>query len=173
MQKYFTELNNELIMDKLNRYISFELLLALLIIIAFFLPWIDAGLVKVVGWDIPRTQKSVTKVTNFFSKNKESIYQTYAIFLVPAFSLLSMIFWIYMKQTISRVILFISGLFGFILSIYLFFNLPKIGNGVYLLCISSLISIIYLFFSFKSMKKVDNTEENIELLPKQDNVLEE
>ena len=63
-------------MEKKNRYLSFELIFALLFIIAFFLPWLDKWGVKIVGWDVPDLQKKITKATNFikiFSKNKVDI----------------------------------------------------------------------------------------------------
>ncbi len=85
-------------MEKLNRYLSFELLFAILFVIAFSLPWLDMGMIKIVGWDIPDIQKKLTKVTNFFSKNKESVYTTYAVYLIPIFSIISGILWLSLKK---------------------------------------------------------------------------
>lgn len=143
-------------MEKTNRYVSFELLLALLFIIAFFLPWLDMGLVKVVGWDIPDIQKKMTKVTNFFklfSKNKESVYTTYIIYLIPLFSFIVMSLWLLAKPRIARILLMVTGFFALIVSFNLFYKLPKIGSGVYLLCGASVVTIVYLIIIFRRNKK--------------------
>ncbi len=143
-------------MEKVNRYISFELLFALLFIIAFFLPWLDMGAWKVVGWDIPGLQKNLTKVTNvfkLFSKNKESVYTTYVVYLVPLFSIIAMCLWILLKTRAARFILMVTSIFAFIVSLNLFYKLPKIGSGVYLLCGASILSVVYLLYIFRRNKR--------------------
>jgi len=143
-------------MEKTNRYVSFELLLALLFIIAFFLPWLDMGLVKVVGWDIPDIQKKMTKVTNFFkffSKNKESVYTTYVIYLIPLFSFIVMSLWLLMKPKLARILLTVTGFFALIVSFNLFYKLPKIGSGVYLLFGTSVVTLVYLIIVYRRNKK--------------------
>ncbi|MFT3994276.1 MAG: hypothetical protein QM660_08210 [Dysgonomonas sp.] len=152
-------------MNRVNRYISFELLFALLIIIAYFLPWLDMGLIKAVGWDIPKLQKTITKVTNLFSRNKSFIYQTYAIFGVPVLSAISMLLWVMLKKKASRFFLYLSSILGFVLSLYLYTALPKVGSGVYLLTGSTLLSIIYLVLSRKkksnnNLSERDNSQPN-------------
>ena len=152
-------------MEKLNRYISFELLFCILFIIAFSLPWLDMGLVKIVGWDIPDIQKKLTKVTNFFSRNKESIYTTYLVYLIPLFSIITAILWISLKKKIARVLLFFTGILGFVVSLNLFYKLPKAGSGVYLLTGTSILTILYLIFVLR--RKKDKTDL-IETPPKID-----
>ncbi len=147
-------------MEKLNRYLSFELLFAILFVIAFSLPWLDMGMIKIVGWDIPDIQKKLTKVTNFFSKNKESVYTTYAVYLIPIFSIISGILWLSLKKKASRVVLMITGVFAFIISLVLFYKLPKSGSGVYLLCGTSVLSIIYLIIAFRRKNTEILTEIN-------------
>lgn len=159
-------------MEKQNRFLSFELLLAILFIIAFFLPWLDWGMLKVVGWDIPDLQKKMTKVTNFFklfSKNKEWIYSTHVVYVIPLLSLVTMAFWMILKKKISRVLLMITGIFGLIVSLNLFYKLPKAGSGVYLLTACSVVSIVYLIIIFGRKKKgepetelIDTPLENID-----------
>ncbi|MBK5723024.1 hypothetical protein JGH11_19325 [Dysgonomonas sp. Marseille-P4677] len=143
-------------MEKLNRYISFELLFCILFIVAFSLPWLDMGLVKIVGWDIPDIQKKLTKVTNFFSRNKESVYTTYAVYLIPLFSIIIAILWISLKKRTARVLLFITGILGFVVSLNLFYKLPKAGSGVYLLTATSILTILYLLIALR--KKKDKVE---------------
>lgn len=150
-------------MDKLNRYISFELLFALLFIIAFSLPWLDMGLVKIVGWDIPDIQKKVTKVTNFFSRNKESVYTTYVVYLVPLLSILSAVLWLSLKKKSARILLMVAGILAFVVSLNLFYKLPKYGSGVYLLFATSILSVAYLTIVFRK-KKVKPTIEDDNLL---------
>ncbi len=152
-------------MEKLNRYISFELLFCILFIIAFSLPWLDMGLVKIVGWDIPDIQKKLTKVTNFFSRNKESIYTTYVVYLIPLFSIITVILWISLKKKTARALLFFTGILGFIVSLNLFYKLPKAGSGVYLLTGTSILTILYLIFVLR--RKKDKTDL-IETPPKID-----
>lgn len=152
-------------MEKLNRYISFELLFCILFIIAFSLPWLDMGLVKIVGWDIPDIQKKLTKVTNFFSRNKESIYTTYVVYLIPLFSIITAILWISLKKKTARVLLFFTGILGFVVSLNLFYKLPKAGSGVYLLTGTSILTILYLIFVLR--RKKDKTDL-IETPPKID-----
>lgn len=147
-------------MDKLNRYISFELLFALLFIIAFSLPWLDMGLVKIVGWDIPDIQKKVTKVTNFFSRNKESVYTTYIVYLVPLLSIFSAVSWLSLKKKSARVLLMIAGILAFVVSLNLFYKLPKYGSGVYLLCATSILSVVYLIIIFRKKKVKPVIDDN-------------
>ncbi|MFV0310061.1 MAG: hypothetical protein ACK5KN_00245 [Dysgonomonas sp.] len=147
-------------MDKLNRYISFELLFALLFIIAFSLPWLDMGLVKIVGWDIPDIQKKVTKVTNFFSRNKESVYITYVVYLVPLLSIFSAVSWLSLKKKSARVLLMIAGILAFVVSLNLFYKLPKYGSGVYLLCATSILSVVYLIIIFRKKKVKSVIDDN-------------
>ncbi len=114
------------------------------------------GLVKVVGWDIPDIQKKMTKVTNFFkffSKNKESVYTTYIIYLIPLFSFIVMSLWLLAKPRIARILLMVTGFFALIVSFNLFYKLPKIGSGVYLLCGASVVTIVYLIIIFRRNKK--------------------
>lgn len=144
---------------KTNKYLSFELIFALLFIIAFFLPWVDMGLIKIIGWDLPSVQKTMTKIGNLFSRNKTSIYTTYTIYGIPMLSLLSIISYFLGKQKISRILLLLSSISAFILSIYLFFKVPKADSGIYVLCISSFISLFYLFFSKRN--NFDKEKENI------------
>mgnify|MGYP001754629123 CR=1 FL=1 len=150
-------------MDKLNRYISFELLFALLFILAFSLPWLDMGLVKIVGWDIPDIQKKVTKVTNFFSRNKESVYTTYVVYLVPLLSIFSAVLWLSLKKKSARILLMAAGILAFVVSLNLFYKLPKYGSGVYLLFATSILSVAYLIIIFRK-KKVKPTIEDDNLL---------
>lgn len=160
-------------MEKLNKYLSFELLLALLFIIAFFLPWLDMGMIKIVGWDIPDIQKKMTKVTNFFkffSKNKESVYFAYVVYLIPLLSVFVISLWILLKQKAGRVLLMVTGIFAFVVSLNLFYKLPKAGSGVYLLCAASVITIIYLIIVFRRKKKVE--PETIETPPDSPNIIE-
>lgn len=149
-------------MEKLNRYLSFELLFAILLIIAFFLPWLDKMGVKIVGWDIPELQKKMTQVTNFFkffSKNKDWVYSTHVVYLVPLFSAIVMVLWLWLKKKAARILLMITGVFALIVSLQLFSKLPGIGSGVYLLCGTSVLIIIYSIIIFRRKKKV-KTEPN-------------
>jgi len=159
-------------MEKQNRFLSFELLLALLFIIAFFLPWLDWGMLKVTGWDIPDLQKKMTRVTNFFkffSKNKDWIYSTHVVYIIPVLSLIVMAFWLMLKPKVARVFLMITGIFGFVVSLNLFYKLPKAGSGVYLLTAASIVSIIYLIIVFRRKKKtepelIDTPPDDIEAI---------
>lgn len=151
-------------MDKINRFFSVEIVLALLLIIAYFLPWADLGVIKFTGWEIPKLQKTMTQVTNFFSRNKSSVYTAYAIFIIPILSSLVIVLWIMLKKRMSRILLFLTSLIGIPLSIYLFFNLPKHGStGMYLLGLSSLISVAYLIQLRKRRRRTKNKNviENI------------
>lgn len=141
-------------MNKLNRYISFELLFCILFIVAFSLPWLDMGLIKIVGWDIPDIQKKLTRLTNFFSHNKESKYTTYVVYLIPLFSIITSILWIKMKQKTARILLLITGILGIVVSFNLFYKLPKPGSGVYLLTATSFLSVIYLYFTLRKKKTI-------------------
>lgn len=156
-------------MEKHNRFLSFELLFALLLIIAFFLPWLDWKMIKVVGWDIPDLQKKMTQVTNFFkffSKNKDWVYSTHIVYLVPLFSIMVISLWLMVRPKLARILLFITSIFSFIVSLNLFYKLPKSGSGVYLLCGTSVIAIIYLIYIFSQRKKAKT--ELIETTPEID-----
>lgn len=155
-------------MEKQNRFLSFELLLALLFIIAFFLPWLDWGIMKVVGWDIPELQKKMTKVTNFFkffSKNKDWIYTTHVVYVIPLLSIVVMAFWMMLKKKTARVFLMTTGIFAFVVCLNLFYKLPKAGSGVYLLTACSVVSIVYLIIVFCRKKKKEPEAELIDTPP--------
>lgn len=153
-------------MNKINRFVSIEIILALLIIIAFFLPWIDLGIIKMTGWEIPNLQKKITQVGNFFSRNKSSIYTSYAIFFLPLLSAGIIALWILAKEKLAQILLFINGILGTTLSVYLFFSLPKRGStGIYLLFLASLLAVIYAVFLYRKKRKAclieEDTSENI------------
>lgn len=148
-------------MNKINRFVSIEISLALLIIIAFFLPWIDLGIVKMTGWEIPNLQKKISQVGNFFSRNKSSIYTSYAIFLLPLISTGIIALWILTKEKLARILLTINGIFGTTLSVYLFFSLPKRGStGIYLLFLVSLLAVIYAVYLYRKKNKTCLIEED-------------
>lgn len=153
-----------------NRFVSFDLILALLFIVAFFLPWLDMWGIKIIGWDIPELQKRMTKVTNlfkFFSKNKDWLYSTHIVYIIPLLSVISMLLWVFLKQKSSRVILLVTGIFGLVVTANLFYKLPKAGSGVYLLGITSVISIFYAIIVLKRKKKVVISESVIDI-PEED-----
>ncbi len=54
----------------------------------------------------------------------------------------------------------ITGVFAFIISLVLFYKLPKSGSGVYLLCGTSVLSIIYLIIAFRRKNTEILTEIN-------------
>ncbi len=143
-------------MNKLNRYFSIELVFAILLIVAFFLPWLDWGLLRKTGWDIPGFQQGVTKTTNFinfFSKNKESEYTAYVVFSIPFLSVIICLLWMWMKEKAARIFLLITGVIGVAVSINLFYKLPKAESGVYLLCAVSALSVIYCTLILRKRKK--------------------
>ncbi|GAB6008735.1 hypothetical protein [Dysgonomonas reticulitermitis] len=149
-------------MHKLNRYISIEMVFAILLIIAFFLPWLDWGLLKKTGWDIPGFQQGVTKTTNFikfFSKNKESEYTAYVVFSIPFLSVIVCLLWIWLKRKAARFFLLITGILGVAISINLFYKLPKAGSGVYLLCGVSVLSVIYCISMLRKKKKPEEVTD--------------
>ena len=146
-------------MHKLNRYISIEMVFAILLIVSFFLPWLDLGLLKKTGWDIPGFQQGVTKTTNFikfFSKNKESEYTAYVIFSIPFLSVVVCLLWIWLKQKAARFFLLIAGILGIAISLNLFYKLPKAGSGVYLLCAVSALSVIYCILMLRKRKNKED-----------------
>lgn len=151
-------------MEKRNRFLSFELLFALLFIVAFFLPWLDYGPLKTIGWKIPGLNEDITRATNFvkfFSKNKESVYTGYVLHLIPILSAIIIVLCLFLKQKAARVLLLLTGIIGFILSIYMFYKLPGVGNGVYLLSGSTALSVVYTFFALrkkKADKEIANTD---------------
>lgn len=146
-------------MNKINRFISIEVILALLIIVAYFLPWIDFGIVKQIGWEIPKLQKKITQASNLFSRNKSFIYTSYAILLLPLISVIIIALWGMLKHKAARALLFISGILGTALAIYLFFSLPKHGSsGVYLLFLASSLSAIYCIIIRKRERRIKNVD---------------
>lgn len=151
-------------MSKRNRFLSLELLLAILFIAAFFLPWLDMWGVKVVGWDIPDLQKKMTKVTNFFkffSKNKEWIYSTHIVYIIPILSSLVILTWLFLRKKVSQVLLLITGVFSVVVVVNLFMKLPKAGNGVYLLAVTSVLAVIYSIIVLRRKKEIVQEEVDI------------
>lgn len=149
-------------MNKKNRFVSIELLLAILIIVAFFLPWIDAGIVKFTGWEIPNMNRKITNITNtlnIFSKKKDWADQGYVLFIMPFLSSLVIGCWIMMKPKIAQSILLLNGFVGVVFGIYMFFTLPKVGSGVYMLLIVALLSLVYSFIVLKK-KRVESKKQS-------------
>lgn len=155
-------------MEKLKRFVSIEIVLALLIIICYFLPWVDFGIFKITGWEIPTMKliKIMNKVGDLFSKEQTNPYQYHVIYIIPLLSILSAIFWVLLKKKISRILLCIDGIVGAALSIYFFITMSHIGKGIYLLLVFSIISIVYTIFQFKRTQKstLENNNLNTEVL---------
>lgn len=148
-------------MEKLKRFISAEIVLALLMIICYFLPWVDFGIFKITGWEIPTMKliKIMDKVGDLFSKQQSNPYKYHVIYIIPSLSILSALFWILVKKKVSRILLFINGIVGIGLSLYFFITMSNIGKGIYLLLLISIISVVYTIFQLKKSKK-DIIENN-------------
>ena len=85
---------------------------------------------------------------------------------MPLFSVITIGFWIMLRQKTAMVLLLIPSIFAFIVSLNLFYKLPGAGSGVYLLCAASILSIIYLVVVFRSKK--ENKKDLIETTPEID-----
>lgn len=151
-------------MNKITRFLSIELVLTLLILLAFSLPWLDMGFVlKMNGWQIPELKTKITKVANFFSSNKSFLYTTHAVYIIPILSIGATLFAAYAKPKTGRMVMAIACIFASIISIMLKLQLPKAGTGVYLLGAVGLIGLAYVALAFYFGKKkevaIDNDTE--------------
>lgn len=143
--------------------ILFGLIILISIIISFFLPWINWGKLIYSGIDIPYIYRKTTKISNavlFFTK-KESPHLAFYIYIIPILAFLSSLFILFRKYTIAKALLFLSTLFGFILSLYMYYYLmsskilkfSNAGVGLHLLCIVTLIGLFYSIISLFRREK--------------------
>lgn len=151
----------------MRKKFRFEWLLVLFIIISFLLPWISWGKLLYTGFDIPFIYKKTTKISNtvlFFMK-KDSVYLAFYIYLVPVLSVLSALFLMKSRIKTSNLFLFLSSLFGFALSMYMYyylmnsklFKLSHAGVGLHLLCVVSFIGVFYSAIILCKKKKETDT----------------
>lgn len=150
----------------------FEWLVIIFIVAAFLLPWISWGKIVYTGFDIPFIYKKTTKISNtvlFFLK-KESVYLAFYIYLVPVLSILAALFIYKKKIQTANVFLLLSSLFGFALSLYMYyyllssklFKLSHSGVGLHILCVVSFIGIIYTARqAFKKKSRIQLHEDEV------------
>lgn len=141
-------------MSKINRFISVEIVLAILFVVVYFLPWYDWGILNYSGWGISGVQEKLVRWSNFFSRNKSFVYTHYIIYLIPIFSVLTIALWLWGKKNLARLVLILNSVFGILLFLYLLVNLSgKTGIGVYFLCAISVITLFYLFYIRKKIRQ--------------------
>ncbi|SHG00034.1 hypothetical protein [Dysgonomonas macrotermitis] len=142
----------------------FEMLIIILIFIAFSLYWIQWGkLLNVSGWNLPDLYRKSTNISNtilFFSK-KDSPHLAKFIYIVPVLAFISGLFLYNRKKRTANIFLMITCFFGILVSLYMYyyflsskmFKLSNAGTGVHLLLVTSVTGILYtIMYSCKSRK---------------------
>jgi len=135
------------------------------IIVSFFLPWIDKGILSVSGINLPKLNETLTKATNLlyvFTPSKKSMPEIgYVLYVVPLLSIVSLLL---IRTTFSNYLLLVASLAGLAAGIYLFktiagiFSVSGVGTGIYVLLITSGI-YISLFFGLRFRKRKKEFEE--------------
>gem|GEM_PF-1986860 len=156
-----------------------EVLIVLLIFVAFSLIWIKWGKLTVYGWDLPSLYWKTTKISNavlFFSA-KDSPHLAHFIYIVPALGAISLLFLLRLRYRTANFFLFLTCLLGFALSLYMYnymmtskiFKLLNTGAGIHLLCGASLFGFVYSLLYISKSKKKQDTEVTALNSPNQEN----
>lgn len=142
---------------------------SVVLIIAFFLPWIDMIFISWNGYELVKGISNLYRTISFFSGNSDNqyLYFSYAFFLIPILAFVNIIFdltktkrlgflnefFVGLILTLSLPILFIAkgG------NIEVFFKFP--GFGYYLTFIFSITGIILSFIKGTENNKI-NSESN-------------
>lgn len=136
-----------------------EYLIIIILIIAYFLPWISWNMLSISGFDLPFMYKKMTNISNkihFYSK-KEFLYTAFYLYSVPILAISSGLSLFMNKTVLSKILLFIGVVNGVIVSLYMCFYLTTSsvlkmrngGLGLCLLFICSSCGIYYLIFSYR------------------------
>ena len=157
--------------SKSSVWLRFEWVIIVLIVLSFFLSWINWGKLHYLGIDIPFMYRKTTNISNtilFFLK-KDSPHLAFYIFAVPILSVLSTLFIFRKKYKAANAILLITSILGFCLSLYMYyyfissklFKLKNAGVGIHLLCAISFIGIFYsiIVLSRKRSENISVIEE--------------
>jgi len=124
--------------------------LSIILLIAFFMPWVDYRFISISGFDLPN---SIVQLGSFFSMINESdtdfLIITYVIYLIPLFSILTITSQ-YVSIPFSKYTKKLDYFLALIFSIIILLLLTKInesffsflGVGFYLTLIISIIGIV-------------------------------
>lgn len=138
-----------------------DLILVILIIIAFSLNWLHYGkILDASGWGIPNLYQKSTNIANtvlFFTK-KDSPDLGKFLYLIPAFALITGIFAILRKTNICRFCLLVTSFVCLFFSGYMYyyfissklFSLSNCGLGIHFLCVTSVLGIFYSICCYKT-----------------------
>lgn len=64
------------------------------LLIAFFMPWVNFSFFTLSGYEIPEKVKAINNVIDFFSKNNPilpNLYLSYALYLIPIFCTITIV----------------------------------------------------------------------------------
>ena len=99
-----------------------EIIAAIVIVVAFFLPWVSfGGLISLSGYELPNFASAMGELGNAFSEDKKTTtdYTLYIVYLVPLLSLAVLLI-DYLDKPIKIICLIASSLniVGFIYAIF-------------------------------------------------------
>jgi hypothetical protein len=124
--------------------------LSIILLIAFFMPWVDYRFISISGFDLPN---SIVQLGSFFSLINDSdtdfLIITYVIYLIPIFSILTIASQ-YVSIPFSKYTKKLDYYLALIFSIIILLLLTKMNNrffsfigvGFYLTLITSIIGIV-------------------------------
>lgn len=136
----------------------------IILIVSFFLSWIDMGIISFTGIKIPHLNEILTKTSNVFyvftPSKKSSTQIGYVLYLIPILSFISLILLFSLrKSVVSKYILLLTCILGAIFAIYVDVRImaslkfSNIGVGSHLLLLTC-ITYILLFFSSLMRRKI-------------------
>lgn len=161
-------------------FLRFEVVIILLVMVAYSLHWIAFGkILNVSGWALPDLYRKSTNISNtvlFFAK-KESIHLAKFMYIVPALALISGIFVYRRKLRSANFFLLLMSALGILVSLYMYFyfitskifKLSHAGIGIHLLLGISLVGFIYSFAYCTRKKKSKDTLTQTESHEQPDN----
>ena len=123
-----------------------ENICASLIVLAFFLPWVDLGFISFSGYSLPILVNSVGSIAQAFDENiQSSNYKIYLVYIVPLLACL-VLFFNYLNKPVKNISL-ASGLVNIIGFVYHLItqsdgSISMYGIGIWITLLASIIMIL-------------------------------
>ena len=114
-----------------------ENVFSLLLLVSFFLPWVDMGIASLPGYKVVSVGQGLTDLAKTFGNNDFSTTYLYSLYLIPFLALLIM--YMSYKGETPKLLSITTGsliIFGFIVFLLSGGGFAYLGIGVYLTLLS-------------------------------------
>ncbi|SVC32954.1 uncharacterized protein METZ01_LOCUS285808 [marine metagenome] len=125
-----------------------ENICAIIIIVAFFLPWVSLGFISFSGYDLPNLASFVNSFDAAFSENGESsgsANSLYAVYLIPLLSI-SILFMEYLGKE-SKKLCLTAGTLNVVGFLYILIfetegDIGMMGIGIWITVLASIVMLL-------------------------------